>query len=131
MSLFDFFFGNQGSNPSKGAVSLDTARTITDEWEAVALLLKQKGPSQLRQALITADKLLDLALKDIATGESMGERLKNSSAFFDRSIYSKIWEAHKLRNMIVHETGFEPSHFMITEAVSNLKEGLFKLGVRI
>ena len=114
MGFFDLLFG--GSAGRSNVVSLPTARKIKDDWEKVQELLKLGGPSQLRQALITADKLLDNALKEVAAGESMGERLKNARDIFDRYQYQTIWEAHKLRNNLVHEVGFEPQHFVIKEA---------------
>ena len=130
MGFFDFIFGS-GTGTSYGSVSQETVRKITSDWENISVLLKQKGPSQLKQALIMADKSLDAVLKEIVPGETMGERLKNAVDKFDRPTYNRIWDAHKLRNSLVHEAGFEPAYFMITEAVSNLKEALYKLGVNV
>ena len=130
MGFFDFIFGS-GSSSSYGSVSQETARKITSDWENISVLLKQKGPSQLKQALIMADKSLDAVLKEMVPGETMGERLKNAVEKFDRSTYNRIWDAHKLRNSLVHEAGFEPAYFMITEAVANLKEAIYKLGVNV
>ncbi|KKS35667.1 MAG: hypothetical protein UV00_C0032G0018 [candidate division WWE3 bacterium GW2011_GWF1_42_14] len=130
MGFFDFIFGS-GTGTSYGSVSQETVRKVTSDWENISVLLKQKGTSQLKQALITADKSLDAVLKEIVPGETMGERLKNAVDKFDRPTYNRIWDAHKLRNSLVHEAGFEPAYFMITEAVSNLKEALYKLGVNV
>ncbi|HBY10119.1 hypothetical protein A2473_00440 [candidate division WWE3 bacterium RIFOXYC2_FULL_42_13] len=130
MGFFDFIFGS-GSSSSYGSVSQETVRKITADWENISVLLKQKGPSQLKQALIMADKSLDAVLKEMVPGETMGERLKNAVEKFDRPTYNRIWDAHKLRNSLVHEAGFEPAYFMITEAVANLKEAIYKLGVNV
>ena len=130
MGFFDFIFGS-GSSSSYGSVSQVTVRKITSDWESISVLLKQKGPSQLKQALIMADKSLDAVLKEMVPGETMGERLKNAVEKFDRPTYNRIWDAHKLRNSLVHEAGFEPAYFMVTEAVANLKEALYKLGVNV
>lgn len=131
MGFFETIFGKNTASYSYGIVSQDTVRKITSDWDNIAILLKQKSPAQLKQALITADKTLDAALKDVVPGETMGERLKNSKEKFDRVTYGRIWDAHKLRNSLVHEAGFEPPYFVINEAVANLKEGLYKLGVRV
>ena len=118
--------------PSKGySVKRETIDNIKLEWEKIDLLLKQKSPSQLRQALIYADKCLDNALRDIVPGETMGDRLKNSANKFNELTYDKIWKAHKVRNNLVHEAGYEPPHFVITEAIENLKTGLKDLGAGI
>ncbi len=130
MSFFDFLFGGLSSSYG-GSVKQETVYKIKSDWANIKVLLNQKGPSQLRQALITADKTLDNALRDVVAGETMGERLKNAKTKFDYSTYNKIWEAHKLRNNVVHESGFEPPYFMVTQAVDDLQNGLVVLGVRV
>jgi hypothetical protein len=129
MGFFDLLFGTQ--KKSSGSVRGDTQDNIRVDWENIKVLLNQKGPSQLRQALITADKSLDNALKDMVLGENMGERLKNAKDMFPWDLYQKIWEAHKMRNSIVHESNFEPPYFMVTEAISNIQKGLDSLGLRV
>lgn len=127
-NLFKLFnFGGM----SRSTVSRETEAKIQRDWENIEVLLKQKGPSQLRQALITADKCMDNALRDISKGETMGERLISSESRFDSITYNKIWEAHKLRNNLVHESGFEPPYFVLIEGVEKLKKGLTALGVKI
>ena len=67
-------------------------------------MLRVKRESSIKQALLEADKLLDLGLKDKKTkGETMGERLKSAKNLFDNNLYNEIWQAHKLRNQMVHE----------------------------
>ena len=129
MGFFDLLFGS--SKKSVGAMKADTREKIRRDWDSIKVLLQQKGPSQLRQALITADRSLDSALRDIVVGESMGERLKNGKDLFDWDLYQKIWEAHKLRNNLVHESNFEPPYFVVTEAIANLKKGVSSLGMDI
>ncbi len=130
MSIFDFLFGS-GPGYIRGSISSETEEKIMRDWAGIRQLLTQKGPSQLKQALITADKSLDNALKDFVAGESMGERLKNAKHKFDPDTYGKIWSAHKLRNNLVHESGFEPSYFVVTEAVEHLRLGLKLLGLKV
>jgi hypothetical protein len=70
-------------------------------WKEVqqTLAAAQVGP---RMAVIDADRLLDQALKQSnVRGETMGERLKNARGRFKNN--QAIWEAHKLRNRLVHE----------------------------
>ncbi len=120
-----------GKKSLYGAVKVETRNIIDKDWKNIEILLNQKGPSQLRQALITADKSLDNALKDVVEGENMGERLKKSENLYSRDLYNKLWEAHKVRNSLVHESGYEPPHFVVTESINNLKEGLKVLGIRV
>ncbi len=130
MGFFDFLI-NLGSGGSSNVVSLDTSRKIQRDWDNVEVLIKGSSPSQLKQALITADKLLDSALKEISPGEGMAERMKNMRDRMDRGSYQRMWEAHKLRNNVVHEINFDPPHFVLKEAVANLKNALYKMGVNL
>ncbi len=118
------------SSVRKGSVTAHTIKMIQSDMRNVDTQLQSKQPSQMRQALITADKALDNALKDSVHGETMGERLKNAANLFDRDLYNKIWGVHKMRNALVHESGYEPPHHMITQGIDTLKKALNSLGVR-
>ena len=107
---------------SRSTVSSQTEDKIKVEWKNINILLAGKAPSQLRQALISADKC-------IVDGKTLGERLKKSQNKFDRNVYNNIWEAHKIRNSLIHESGYEPPHFMLTKGIDDLKRGLEALGV--
>jgi hypothetical protein len=64
------------------------------------------------------------------SGDTMGERLKNARGRFpDRSIYDGIWRAHKLRNALAHEVGFDLVPSQAKEALSDFERGLRALGV--
>ena len=112
-------------------VSQNTDAKIKKDWQKINDLLKQKGASQLKQALITADKTLDNALRDVASGDTMAERLKAVKDKFDIITYNKVWEAHKIRNNLVHEIDYEPPYFVLIEAVEKLRIGLGVLGVKV
>ena len=127
MNLFNIFF----KKSSKNFVSDITKTNIYNAWENVEFALNSKTPSQLRQALITADKCLDNALRDMVKGESLGQRLKNGQHFFDDVTYQNIWRAHKIRNNLVHEAGYEPSYVSLINSINDLKKGIIKLGVDI
>jgi len=94
------------------------------KWQEVEELVKLKKDSTLKQALIEADKLLDLGLRTKRIkGETMGERLKSSRNLFDKNLYNEIWQAHKLRNRLVHEHD-EILSFQIEKAISTFKKVL-------
>jgi len=115
----------------RSTVSSNTVFAIRSAWVGVSEALISKTPSQLRQALITADKCVDNALRDVVSGETMGERLKNAKDKFDYPVYDSIWRAHKVRNSMVHETSFEPSYSLLISSINDLKRGLQSLGVYI
>lgn len=127
--LKSLLFGS--GSVGRRSVSASTESKIRSDWSNVELALQQKTPSQLRQAVITADRALDSAMRDIFPGETMGERLKAARDRFDPVTYNKIWEGHKVRNALAHEAGYEPPHYVLTEAIENLKKGLISIGVKL
>ncbi len=131
-SLFDFIFGKKKKSSRKPFLSTADLGKIRDSWVQIEELVKIGRPSQLRQAVIKADNLLDFALKLLTTGTTMGERLKNAQPCFkDYAVYQALWEAHKVRNALVHETDYEPPHFIIKEAIEKFKKGFEALGARL
>ncbi len=77
-------------------------RHLNKSWQKILLRLSKNDEANLRLALIEADNLFDDLLKQMRLpGESMADRLK----YLDSSQISNIdevWQAHKLRNQIVH-----------------------------
>lgn len=129
MGLFELIFGN--TLHGRTTVSPAVESVIKADLEKVDQLLKLGGPSNYKQALLIADRSLDTALKELISGETMGERLKNAKDKFDRILYNKLWEAHKMRNSMVHESGFDVPYYVVQKSVDDLKSGLRVLGVRI
>jgi len=81
-------------------------RHLNKSWQKILLRLSKNDEANLRLALIEADNLFDDLLKQMRLpGESMADRLK----FIDSSQISnvdEIWQAHKLRNLIVHNSEY-------------------------
>lgn len=71
-------------------------------------LAKQAQANPNNSAIIVhADKLFDHALKKrLIKGNTMSERLIAAKPKFDKQLYQQIWDAHKARNKIAHEVGF-------------------------
>ncbi len=115
----------------KTTISDRVLSTISRDWQEINTLIKGDLPSQLKQALIMADRSVDCALKDLVAGQTAGDRLKNAKNLFSPESYDKIWRAHKLRNALVHESGFEAQGFVIKASIANLKSGLRELGVKL
>lgn len=130
-TILKLLFGGKGFAGRK-KVSADTSQKIKEKWDSdVKIALVNKKPSQLKQALITADKLLDAALKEVSKGEKMGERLKNAQNLFEWSLYDKLWKAHKVRNSMVHDLSYDPPYFVLEEAIDDFKKGLDELGISL
>jgi len=104
---------------------------IKEGWERVEQLLRVGRPSAIKEAVIVADKLLDHALRYISPGEAMGERLKNARGAFPPSVYQGLWDAHKMRNALVHDPEFDLTQLVARDVLSKFKAGFRSLGVRI
>lgn len=93
----------------------------------------QKHWNQIEQetnqlaAISKADSLLDEALKRLGVkGKTMGERLNNSQAFVKD--INGAWSAHKLRNKLVHEHGYQSSAGEVKRALEQFKNTLKEVG---
>ncbi len=104
---------------------------LASDWSGVEELVGTGRPSAFKEAVIRADKLLDYALTQISPGETMGERLKNARAAFPPDIYQGLWDAHKMRNALVHETDFDLTVLVAREMLGKFKRGFTHLGARI
>lgn len=89
--------------------------------------LRPDNPVAFRLAVIDGDKLVDQAMRDCGIrGETMGERLKSAKNRF--SDLNSLWQAHKLRNQVVHETNITVNYNQARQALLCYKRALKDLG---
>ena len=89
--------------------------------------LRQDNPASFISTVIEADKLLDKAMVEMGvSGKTMGDRLKKIGGRFTN--LNGVWRAHKLRNMIAHESDTEVSYKQATNALAIYKQALKDLG---
>lgn len=94
---------------------------------AIENKLVQTSPATWTVVIIEADKLLDKALVEMGVpGKTMGDRLKRSGDKFEN--INAVWRAHKLRNTLAHEAGFEISYKQAANALAVYKQALKDLG---
>jgi hypothetical protein len=95
---------------------------IRARWETI-MNTSNTGASGLKSAINEADKLLDHVMKQLGySGERMGERLKQAGPRFgDRNA---VWRAHKLRNALAHEIGFDLVPSQAKEALRDFEQAL-------
>lgn len=129
--LFRKHRGNVRKRGTVGALKPYDVGKIKSEWEQVEQLIQVGRPSAVKEAVIVADKLLDYTLSQISFGETMGERLKNARDAFPRSVYQNLWEAHKVRNALVHESDFDLTQLVARDALSKFKAAFRSLGVEL
>ncbi len=107
------------------AKGVDKAHFI-NEWNDIIALSKETKSRPL--SIVHADKLLDEALKGLGyKGETMAERLIAAKNILKHR--DQIWDAHKLRNKIVHESAFEPSEHDVKIALNSYHKTFKDLGV--
>ncbi len=102
-------------------------RHLNKSWQKILLRLNKNDEANLRLALIEADNLFDDLLKQMRLpGESMADRLK----YIDSSQISnidEIWQAHKLRNIIVHNPEYPITRNEIEFGVKAYEKALKEL----
>lgn len=79
------------------------------KWEKAKVRLQKGWEPEAKLAIIEADQLLDDLLRRMGyVGESLGERLKQLDAEILPNI-DQVWEAHKIRNNLVHDPDYKLS----------------------
>lgn len=96
------------------------------QWQRI-MQLQQGSEVEWHVAVMEADKLLDHALKARGfRGQTMGERLK--SARNNLHDNNGVWQAHKLRNRLAHESDVRLNPGQVNAALNGLKSGLRDVG---
>ncbi len=98
-------------------------------WKQVLSRFHKGDDSNLKLAVIEADKLFDEVLKRSGfQGGTMGDRLANITAT-QLSNIEPVWQAHKLRNRIVHEPDYQLNRAEAELAVNIYRQALEELGI--
>lgn len=96
-------------------------------WLEIENNITKDNDASYQFAILSADKLLDKALKESGVaGDTMGERLKRSGKLLQD--IDKVWTAHKLRNRIAHEVGGKLNHKAAKRMLAIYKNALKDLG---
>ena len=75
------------------------------DFVLIEQLLDSNDPIHAAQAIMRADSFLDQIMKVVGCqGATFADRLRGLKRRFDRILYQQIWEAHKIRNQIAHES---------------------------
>ena len=100
---------------------LQTVPAKNERWEKVLYYVSTENPAEWKLAIIEADNMLDDLVKRLATsGDNLGERLKSINPG-DFLTLDDAWEAHKVRNRIAHEAGYEITKHTAREVVERYK----------
>lgn len=99
-------------------------KALNKKWQSVLDKLEKDDENSYKLAVIEADNIFDDILKRIGyQGEDMGERLKQLTSAQTANL-DEIWQAHKLRNQIVHEPDSRLTHSQARRAVEIYQRAL-------
>lgn len=122
-------FGLNKSGPKSRRGSAVDSQEVSRRWNDIQTSIGLGGTTHFGSAVVAADKLLDYVLRQKGYGgETMGERLRSAQDDLTPSTYSQVWQAHKLRNQLVHEIEGEVLSFQAKEAIYNFEVALRELG---
>lgn len=108
---------------------LENGDVYAEPWERIRRSANSIREADWKLAVIEADKLVDTALQSKGfAGETMGERLMLIQPSQLNSLQN-LWDAHKLRNLLVHETRYELKHDQALAAINAFERVLRELGV--
>lgn len=100
-----------------------------ETWNRIELHFFKGGENDLKIAIIEADKILSEALRGAGIpGVQLGDKLKKARPGQIPNI-DELWQAHKLRNQIAHESNFKLKRDLAERALGIYKTALENLGV--
>ena len=80
-------------------------------------------------AVIEADKLVDTVLRRAGLdGASMADRIRKTEKMVSRNVYQSMWDAHKVRNELVHEVDRHVNEYGSRDAINKMRNYLEALG---
>lgn len=113
------------------AISKSTVprKKAVKEWAAITQRLRRGSEAELKLAIIEADKLFDDTIKRMGfAGEMMSERLKKITPA-QLSVIENIWNAHKVRNNVVHTPDYRLSRTEAEAAIAVYQKALKEWGL--
>lgn len=109
-----------------GTTVLDVDK-YRSKWLAIEQSLSRDNEATYHMAILNGDKLLDQALRERGIkGQTMGDRMKFAKEMWSNR--NAVWEAHKLRNQIAHESDIRVEYDQARRALAGFKQGLKDLG---
>ena len=106
-----------------------TREPLKARWEEILRHLSSFREGEWKFAIVEADKLVNDVLKSAGfEGETIGEKLKSISVEQLQNI-NNLWEAHKLRNLVVHDSEFKIKHTEVRRAIEQYEKALRELQV--
>lgn len=98
------------------------------QWEQLYASSGLESSASRKVALIEADALFDRALKHCGLeGQTMADRLRSAQRRWGER-FDDVWEAHRLRNQVVHEAHPHISVDQLTHVLNSYAQALRQIG---
>lgn len=106
---------------------------VKTKWVQIEELVKLGNPSRFKSAIMEADKLLDFTLKNLGyPGNGLADRMKAIPRDkYSREFFNDMWEAHKVRNEVVHSVEYEIHSAVAGDAINKFKKTFRELGINL
>jgi hypothetical protein len=129
MGFLNFLFGKSFSL-GEGRITDFDRQKIRENWLAIEQNRALGKPSTMKIAILDADKVLGDALQIVyPRGSNMFERMKLAKAKFpERRDYDDLWYAHKVRNIVAHESNYDLPTFEAGNVLDKYRKSLQQLG---
>ncbi len=109
-------------------MSKEPISTYDARWQEIKNHLNSINSSEWKFAIVEADKLTDDVLKASGlSGDSMGDRLMAIEPGQMKNL-DKLWRAHKIRNLLVHDANFDLRRSTALEAIDGFEAAIRELG---
>ncbi len=113
--------------PSRG-LALGDREQFRQRLNALNARAKTPNAHERAMVLIEADSLFDTVLRALyLPGQTMAERLRAARSRFGR--FDSVWDAHRIRNRLVHEHDQGLSSEELSRALQAYEHALSRLGV--
>ena len=100
---------------------------LAKEWGKIESRLDSGKEAEYKMAIIEADNILDEVLERMGyKGDSITDRLKQINSSVLENI-DKVWEAHRVRNNVVHDPDFKVTKDKTEEVLGVYKKSLENL----
>ena len=124
------YFGARIDRVRDVVLKSDMSRDLTQKtWTRIEAHFYKGSENDMKMAVIEADKILNEALRAAGVpGIQLGDRLKRAKTSQIPNL-DELWQAHKLRNQIAHESDFKLKRDLAERALGIYETALRNLGV--
>jgi dephospho-CoA kinase len=115
--------------PPRTNLSKEELGRIRQRWQKIEDRISEGGESNFKVSVIDADKLFGKILKSLGYDEeTWAKSMAKAGDRFSKPTKDGIWQAHKLRNRLVHDE-HELHSYEAKRSIKKIKRGLKELNI--